>query len=176
MIALSSVLSLVTIGAGVPAGARTPHQLIDLYPGTPASAMVGTSGRIELRTDPPVPSALSFPDLMWGRAWMRELMKPWLWPPMRSIMAGPPPLNWAMMISMPAMILKSSTPMCREPPTPELTNISLPGFFFARAMSSFTELAWTPGWTTRTFGPLPTLAIGVKDLIGSKVILSCRGA
>lgn len=73
--ALISPLSFVTIGAGVPAGARIPHQLIDSYPGTPASAIVGTSGRIALRFAPPVPRALSFPDVMWGSAAVREQMK-----------------------------------------------------------------------------------------------------
>ena len=45
--------------------------------------------------------------------------------------------------------------------------ISWPGFCFASAMSSFTELAGTLGWTVSTAGPLPSFAIGVKDFTGS---------
>src|SRR5687768_3378643 len=44
-----SACSLAITGWGVPAGAKTPNQTLASYPGTPASATVGTSGRIALR-------------------------------------------------------------------------------------------------------------------------------
>jgi hypothetical protein len=51
------------LAAGVPAGARMPYHGVASNPGTPASAMVGTSGRRTLRCNPVVANILSLPDL-----------------------------------------------------------------------------------------------------------------
>ena len=51
--------------------------------------------------------------------------------------------------------------------TEAAAKFSWPGFSLARAMNSLTELTGTPGWTAKTFGPVPTLAIAVKALTGS---------
>ena len=55
--------------------------------------MVGTSGSTGLRFAPPVPSARSLPDLMCGVVCTSEENITLVWPPITSIMAGPPPLN-----------------------------------------------------------------------------------
>lgn len=60
-------------------------------------------------------------------------------------------------------------------PLPAAALTILPGCFLARAMSSFTELAGTPGWTVRTTGPLPILAMGTKDFTGSYGTLKSKG-
>src|SRR5262249_30319919 len=56
-----SVLRRSTIGFGVAAGATIPTQPEARKPGTPASEMVGTSGRIGERSSPVVPSARTKP-------------------------------------------------------------------------------------------------------------------
>ena len=57
--------------------------------------------------------------------------------------------------------------MCTKLPTPADAQTSLPGSFFARAMSSLTEFAGTLGWTVSVAGPSPILATGMKDFRGS---------
>src|SRR5271169_3993143 len=61
-----SRLSVSIIGCGVPAGAMNPTHKVAWNPGTPASAMVGTSGRIAERVAPLVPSARTLPALIIG--------------------------------------------------------------------------------------------------------------
>jgi len=56
MVRLMAALSLSTIGFGVPAGAIRPSQMVASNPGTPASAMVGTSGSTLDRVVAVVPS------------------------------------------------------------------------------------------------------------------------
>src|ERR1044072_1328756 len=65
-ILLISRLSVSTIGFGVPAGAITPIQIVWLYSGIPASAMVGTFGSTGERLLPDVPSAFTRPSSMVG--------------------------------------------------------------------------------------------------------------
>ena len=60
------LFSRSTIGCGVAFGAMKPTQSVAAKPGTPASAKVGTSGRIGERSVPPVASARSKPALMIG--------------------------------------------------------------------------------------------------------------
>src|SRR4249919_3028246 len=61
-----SRLSLSTIGCGVPAGAMKPTHKVALKSGTPASAIVGTSGNVGERVLPVVPSARTNPALIIG--------------------------------------------------------------------------------------------------------------
>ena len=56
-----SVLSFITTSLGVPAGANSPSQTLALYPETPASCMVGTSGSCGMRLDVVTAKALSRP-------------------------------------------------------------------------------------------------------------------
>src|SRR5512141_3035177 len=53
---LIAALSLSTIGRGRPAGAITPVQVGARYPGTPASAIVGSSGKAGERAAPLTPN------------------------------------------------------------------------------------------------------------------------
>ncbi len=54
--------------------------------------------------------------------------------------------------------------MCTWLPVPAEPKLSLPGWDFARLISSFRFLAGTPGLTTTSIGPLATLVIKVKSL------------
>ena len=99
---------------------------------------------------------------------MSEPNENWLCPPSWSIIAGPPPLNWTILNSVFVNILKSSVPMCWKLPMPAAPQIIWPGFALKSASNSLTVLAGTLGWTVSEFGPLPSFATGVKDLIGSK--------
>src|SRR6516165_4119444 len=59
-------LSLSMIGFGVPGGATIPVQELAVKPGTPFSAMVGTSGRASSRFGDGVPSGRNFPSRSCG--------------------------------------------------------------------------------------------------------------
>lgn len=56
-----SVLSLATMSAGVPGGARIPCHDPVSNPGTPDSATVGTSGREDIRVAPETARSLRLP-------------------------------------------------------------------------------------------------------------------
>src|SRR5215471_14844245 len=79
--------------------------------------MVGTSGSTDERLAPPVPSARSLPDLMCGVVCTSEENITLVWPPITSIIAGPPPLNGTCSRSTPASSLNSSPPRCWKLPT-----------------------------------------------------------
>ena len=54
------------MGLGVAAGATKPYQTDASKPGKPDSAMVGTSGNMELRLGLNTAKTLSLPLLTWG--------------------------------------------------------------------------------------------------------------
>src|SRR5689334_19992799 len=87
-----SLLSLSTIGFGVPAGAMKPTQSVALKPGTPASAIVGTSGKVVDRVLPLVPSARTRPALIIGAIVGTESNRIWIWPLRISLRAPVDPL------------------------------------------------------------------------------------
>src|ERR1041384_4918681 len=58
---LIAALSLSMIGRGTPTGAMTPVQVGARYPGTPASAIVGSSGNAGERVAPLTPRARTLP-------------------------------------------------------------------------------------------------------------------
>ena len=121
-----------------------------------------------MRFLPPTPSARSLPDWICGVVCTSEENITWLWPAITSIMAGPPPLNAHVkeFHARPAARTASrrDAGSCRAPAEAQP---NFPGVSFASAISSFTFLAGRPGLTTSTFGPAASIAIGVKDLIGS---------
>ena len=87
-------------------------------------------------------------------------------------MAGAAPLYGTWVMSIPAMVLKSSP--ARWPALPVLPEpkFSLPGFAFAYAMNSRTLAAGTAGFTTRTFGVDAIWVTGMKSLTGSYGMLA----
>ena len=68
-----------------------PYQALISTPGTPASAMVGTSGSCGLRAALKTASARTLPLLMCGITEDAVSKAICTWPPIRSTMAGPLP-------------------------------------------------------------------------------------
>ena len=87
----AALSALITAG-GVPAGATKPRKPPASNPGTPDSAMVGTSGRPSKRFADAMPSAFSFPDLMCGSSAATSANMMFTCPPSRSFTAGAAPL------------------------------------------------------------------------------------
>src|SRR3954471_18708270 len=68
MTRLSSPFSLCTSAESAPYGKATAHHRVALYPGTPASIIVGTSGNAGERSAMVTASGRTRPDLMCGIA------------------------------------------------------------------------------------------------------------
>jgi hypothetical protein len=81
-----------TIAFARPAGASTPHQVLIEYPGTPDSAIVGTSGNCAARFVVLTPRAFNLPAFTcrWVIASVANMIC--TWPAMRSVSACGPPL------------------------------------------------------------------------------------
>src|SRR5262245_48538610 len=90
-----------------------------------------------------------------------------VWPPITSIIDGPPPLNGTCSMSTPASSLNSSPPRCWNEPTPADAYWTSPGLDLASATSSLIEFTGRVGFTATTFGPEPITPIGANALIGS---------
>ena len=137
-------------------------------PGTPASATVGISGAPFARCASSMASSLSLPVRACTSTFDKVRMPIGTWPPSRSLIACPPPLYPMCCRSMPAILLRCNPPKCCAVPTPEVPNDSLPGFFFAYSINSFSEFTGNDGCTAITWGSVPMMAMGVKSLMLSK--------
>ena len=82
--------------------------------------------------------------------------------------AGAPPLYGTCTISTPARRWNSTAARCGAEPLPDEAKLSLFGFFFACAISSFTVPTPTLGLTVRMSGEELTLLIGTRSLSGWK--------
>ena len=87
----TSSRSLATTGAGVFDGAANATQDAESKPGSPCSATVGRSGSAAGRLAPALASARTLLPLICGRLAGSRSKNIWMWPPMRSFMAGPVP-------------------------------------------------------------------------------------
>ena len=83
--AASSALRRSTIGFGVAAGTETSVQPTASKPGTPASAMVGTSGSTGTRVVDDTPSGRTMPALIWPVTLPASANIRATWPPMTSL-------------------------------------------------------------------------------------------
>ena len=109
------------------------------------------------------PSARSFPERMCGTS-VTEVSKVMLTcPPSTAATAGAPPLKGTCTTLMPAASLNSSPVRWNTVPLPEEAMVSCPGFDFASATSSLTEVACTEGSTASTTGSEATTEIGAKS-------------
>src|SRR5262245_4574945 len=88
--ALTSLLSLSTISAGVPFGAPNPNHWLVSKPGR-NSLTVGMSGSISQRVALVTANARSFPALMYPTESAGPVNMTCTCPPIRSAVAGPPP-------------------------------------------------------------------------------------
>jgi hypothetical protein len=87
-IATTSAFSRSTMSRGVPAGATRPCQVSAAKPGSPASAMVGTSGSRAERSGVVTPSTRSRPPRSCGSAKAIGLIIAWTWSFSMSARAG----------------------------------------------------------------------------------------
>ncbi len=92
MILTISVSSLSTIRSGVPPGTITAVQFSTSSAGMPASLVVGTSGSAGWRATLAIASARSLPLLTCGNDSGKFENTTSSWPPIRSVIAGAPPL------------------------------------------------------------------------------------
>src|SRR5262249_37194906 len=111
-------LSLATIVCGTAAGTHKAYQLVTSKPGTPDSAMVGTSGNCATRRAEVTPSARILPLLMYGVDAGTLSNKAAIWPPIKSVSAGAPPLYGMCSSITPVIDLNSSAERCPVEPTP----------------------------------------------------------
>jgi hypothetical protein len=90
-LSLKAVLSAVTMGGGVRAGAAATIQMSRRNPGNPASVAVGTSGSTRLRIGPPTASARTIPLRICAIASAGVTPVSWTSPALTACSAGPPP-------------------------------------------------------------------------------------
>ncbi len=88
-------------------------------------------------------------------------------PPIRSVIAGPLPLYGTCVMSRPSICLNISQDMWIVEPLPLEAQVSLPGCALASAMSSCTEFAFTPGFSTSTLANEAKTMTGTRSLFGS---------
>src|SRR5262245_31647226 len=103
-----SALSRLTIGRGVPVGARRPNHDMTSNPASPASAIVGTSGSAPERFGAATPSAFNLPLLMLGWTEPTVLKSIETSPPTAAAVAGGPPLYGTWTMLMPVMDFNNS--------------------------------------------------------------------
>ena len=87
-----SALSALMMGAGTPAGATAPNQLVYSKPGRPDSASVGWSGREGRRCREVTPMDFILPDRMCGTSAVVLPITTWMRPAMPSTTLWPVPL------------------------------------------------------------------------------------
>src|SRR5688572_27321756 len=104
---------------GVAAGASTPYHVVNEYPGTPASATVGTSGTTDERFALVTASARTLPDLMCGTMFTGLLKPTSTSPASMAIWPAPPPRYWIATMLVRVSVLKSSMERCELVPRPE---------------------------------------------------------
>ncbi|MNX86440.1 hypothetical protein D3C86_1183240 [compost metagenome] len=90
-----------------------------------------------------------------------------IWPPTRSISAGPEPRYGTCTIDTPAVVLKSSAARWLDVPWPLEANEYFSGSFFSRATNSCRLAAGTDWFTDITLGIVATTVSGVKSLTAS---------
>src|SRR5215813_13941895 len=106
------------ISPGVPMGAQMHCGASCTWPGTPASSMVGTSGRIAIRFALVTASARKRPALIGRDATGRVENATGVWPATTDCTIGPPPPNGTITISSLSDSLNSSVERCGGVPTP----------------------------------------------------------
>src|SRR6202035_382918 len=111
MVLLIAALSFSTIGFGVPAGAMMPSQMVASKPGTPASAMVGTSGSTLERVVAEVPSARTWPAWAFGAMVVMASNIISMWPPITALRLSPEALWGTCTMLVPVIALNSSAAM-----------------------------------------------------------------
>src|SRR4051794_29171223 len=105
---------------GAPFGTRMPCGVSPSWSGTPASAMVGTSGTATLRLALVTASARILPSLICGAAGGIEENAIGVWLPITDWIIGPPPWNGTATMSILSASLNISPDRCDGVPVPGL--------------------------------------------------------
>ena len=101
-----------------------------------------------------------------------ELNSTWLWPPITSIIAGPPPLYGTCTMSTPAISLKSSRAQVLEAADAGRGVVELAGLLLGERDQLLTELTGTDGMhASARWRRTPSMATGTNDLTGSYLSL-----
>src|SRR2546430_4120987 len=88
----SAWVQRLTTSAGNPAGPRMPYHAVESKPFSPASSIVGTSGKAAERESDVTASARILPLFTAPTAGPSDEKSIGICPPIRSVIAGPPPL------------------------------------------------------------------------------------
>jgi tripartite-type tricarboxylate transporter receptor subunit TctC len=99
----ASALSRAITARGVFDGAMKPFHGVWSKPGTPDSAMVGTSGAAEERVAEVTAMARTLPERTCGRIDTMVTNASWTWPAINAMLPGPPPLNGTCTMSTPVI-------------------------------------------------------------------------
>ena len=111
-------LTRATIAALVPRGASSAYHVVAVYPGKPAAATVGTSGRASERLTPLTPSGRMRPERICVVAPGIVGMPIAIRPAIRSVIHWPTLRNGTCTTSMSAVIRRSSIARCPLVPIP----------------------------------------------------------
>src|SRR5580704_970391 len=133
------------ISCGVPIGTTTPVSVSDSWSGTPASAMVGTSGSAADRLTLSTASPRNLPSRMLAMAGGSAVKATCVWPPRVELIASAAPLNGTVAKSSPNLSLNNSPARCGVEPVPGCAKLNLPGLALTRSISSRTVPAGTSG-------------------------------
>src|SRR5688572_20706035 len=116
----SAWLQRETTSAGNPAGPSTPYQAVESKPFQPTSSIVGTSANAAERVGDVTAIRRMRPLFTAPTAGPSEENSIGIWPPIRSVIAGPPPLYGTCSRLAPVTLLKYSPERWCGPPTPEV--------------------------------------------------------
>ena len=163
---LISVLSLSRTSFGVPAGAHTAFHWLMSNPGS-VSASAGTSGNNSARWGVVTARARNLPAFICCSAGSNVTNPLAICPPSKSMIAGAMPLYGTCTMSIWVSNFSHSPAKCWGLAAPAEPNVSDPGFAFAYAIYSFTDLTGTDGCTTSASGLTVASVIGAKSLTGS---------
>src|SRR5205814_9880135 len=101
-------------------GPSAPYHAVDSKPLLPASSMVGTSGNAAERLSDVTASARILPDFTAPTEGPSDENSIGTCPPIRSVIAGPPPLYGTCSSTAPVTFLKYSPERWCGPPTPDV--------------------------------------------------------
>src|SRR5207237_6295991 len=104
----SAWVQRATTSCGRPAGPSSPYHAVESKPFRPISSIVGTSGNAAERCSDVTASGRILPLFTAPTAGPSEEKSIGIWPPIRSVIAGPPPLYGTCRSLAPVTLLKYS--------------------------------------------------------------------
>src|SRR5688500_2126183 len=136
--------------------------------------MVGYYGAVTERLPLETAIARTLPERTCGRAVDNAAKFTWHWPASIAVIEGEPPLYGTVTIFVPVRCMKSSAARCVLVAMPLVATLRSPGLALASAITSFTDLTGTEGWTMTMCGSVATWDSGVKSRTGSNGSFLCN--